>query len=331
VFVDFVKLCTGPDAPMYLRDFFKLDRQDDNAALRFLSSGTLQFLVNRHPELVGPIVYLFICGEVVDAYQNRKIGHDERVKMVLRARHFLDIWEKALNVTGHPISRHCISREAMDIMRIAYDGLVATYCDDLLRATEPLLPWLHSTEICEHTFAELRKVIKDFTALDFIYLVPGMEALLRTAMDEHNVLGARAQASGYAHTWCEQRDINLAVLMIFPNPNQMVDLNRIAYEEAVSVWAALEVNVNHLQTTVARMPEEDITRLPSFQASFPKELLGESLRDSTYDDKTQMLHNLAHYEEHSPGIDTDGRLLSATSGKKVVARWPMLTTWQRLL
>jgi hypothetical protein len=36
----------------------------------------------------------------------------------------------------------------------------------------PLLPWLHSTEACEHGFGEAWKVVKDFTMLDLIYIFP---------------------------------------------------------------------------------------------------------------------------------------------------------------
>jgi hypothetical protein len=306
LFQHFAKLCVGPNAPLYARDFFKLDRQDDNATLRFLSSGALRFLVDEHPDLVGPIIYLFVCGELIDAYQNRKISHDERVHMVMRTRFFFEIWEKVLNATSHPRDRHCISREALDIARIACDGLlglVSIYRDT--SDAEPLLPWLHSTEICEHTFAELRKLMKDFTALDFIYLVPGVEALLRASMENADVLNARARAAGYAHTWCEQRNIDLATLMHFPSQERIADIARLAYEEAASLWDALGVDVESLGDTTSQI------RLPSFLSSFPTE--DEEDEFDAGVDETRMLDELARHEEALSGIDTDGRLLAASA------------------
>ena len=72
-----------PGCPLYHRDVEKLDRQDDNAATRLFSAAALDFVVKQHPNRLGLAVYMFIAGEVVDAYQSRTISHLERVKMVL--------------------------------------------------------------------------------------------------------------------------------------------------------------------------------------------------------------------------------------------------------
>lgn len=80
-------------SPLYHRDVQKLDRQDDNAASRLFSAATLQFISDRHPQQLGLVVYLFIFSELCDAYQNRRITHDERIKMVLRAQYYLQLWE----------------------------------------------------------------------------------------------------------------------------------------------------------------------------------------------------------------------------------------------
>ncbi|CDO76140.1 hypothetical protein BN946_scf185027.g3 [Trametes cinnabarina] len=61
------------------------------------------------PEYIGLIVYLFIFGELVDAYQNRSISHRERIKMVLQAKFFLELWRKFLRRAGYPENHYCIS------------------------------------------------------------------------------------------------------------------------------------------------------------------------------------------------------------------------------
>lgn len=141
-------------SPLYKRDVEKVDRQDDNAATRLFSADTLQFLGANHPEWTGTIIYLFIFGELVDAYQNRSIPHEERVKMVLRTRYYLDAWEAFLEHSQYSSKQYLLSREAIDITHIVIEGylsLLYIHCDHLPELV-PLLPWLHSSEACEHIF-----------------------------------------------------------------------------------------------------------------------------------------------------------------------------------
>ncbi|CAJ0745830.1 7339_t:CDS:10, partial [Entrophospora sp. SA101] len=62
------------------------DKQDDNAALRtFHSNNLMQIPVNGNltEESIGLFVYLFVLGELCDAYLNRTIDHKTRIEMVL--------------------------------------------------------------------------------------------------------------------------------------------------------------------------------------------------------------------------------------------------------
>jgi len=59
--------------PLYRWDVHKLDRQDDNAVARLFSAATIEFLVEHHPDHLGEIIYLFVFGELIDAYQNRTL------------------------------------------------------------------------------------------------------------------------------------------------------------------------------------------------------------------------------------------------------------------
>jgi len=78
------------DGPLYNRDVEKLDRQDDAAATRLGSADTLQWLADHYPQLLGPIVYLFIFYELIDAYQSRTMKHIERAQLALRALFFME-------------------------------------------------------------------------------------------------------------------------------------------------------------------------------------------------------------------------------------------------
>ena len=164
---------TLPGCPLYHRDVEKLDRQDDNAATRLFSAAALDFVTKQFPDRLGLVTYLFVMGEIVDAYQSRTISHLERVKMVLRCRYFLRLWKRFLNVAGYAKSKHYISREADDILNTLIDGLIGLvyiYRDHLSGQRYPLLLWLHSTKICEHVFTECRKLVKDFSHLNFLYI-----------------------------------------------------------------------------------------------------------------------------------------------------------------
>lgn len=90
------------------------------------------------------IVYLFVFGELCDAYQNQQIGHDERIQLVLRAKLFLQLWERYLaHVSDGKKHLHFISREAVDICDFLIHGpvsLILVHCD-FIPETFPLLPW----------------------------------------------------------------------------------------------------------------------------------------------------------------------------------------------
>ena len=94
-------LAASATGPLYNRDVEKLDRQDDNAATRLFCANTLRWLVEHHDDQRGFIVYLFVIGETVDAYQNRHISHGERIKMLLRAMFFMEGWEEFVLKAGY--------------------------------------------------------------------------------------------------------------------------------------------------------------------------------------------------------------------------------------
>jgi hypothetical protein len=231
--------------PLYHRDVEKTDRQDDNAAIRTHSGSYIAYLAKYHPEKLGQIFYLFNNGELIDAYQNRKIPHIERVKMVLRAKFFYQMWKKFLKTAGYAEDRHYVSHQFGDIIDILVDGLIGLviiYRDHMDGEVYPLLPWLHSTEVCEHVFGECRKLIKDFTYLNFIYMIPRLMVLIRAAVNSGYAGDSKARASGYTHTYFDSEDINIAALSTFPSDNEIEEAAKQAWEEADSLFTALGVS-----------------------------------------------------------------------------------------
>jgi hypothetical protein len=158
--------------PLYHCDVHKLDPQDDNAAAPLFSIATVKFLIEHHPDYLGEIIYLFIFRELIDAYQNQTLANQERVKLALRARYFMDYWQSYLQTTGYSAKQYFLSCEATDIACYLIDGiigLVIVYRDHF-DGIFPLLPWLHSSETCEHVFGEPCQIVKNFTMLDFLYM-----------------------------------------------------------------------------------------------------------------------------------------------------------------
>jgi hypothetical protein len=125
MFPHVVLAAKGVGSPLFNRDVEKVDRQDDNAAVRLFSVETLKYFANNHPDFTGEIIYLFVFGELIDAYQNRCIPHAERLKLVLRARYFLDTWEAYLDQCGYQKQHYSFLEKQ------------PTLCGSLLRASLP--------------------------------------------------------------------------------------------------------------------------------------------------------------------------------------------------
>ncbi|KAH8913224.1 hypothetical protein BT69DRAFT_1306819, partial [Atractiella rhizophila] len=75
--------------PLLHRNIEGSDRQDDRSAARVFSALLLEHLVETRSEELGLIVYNFVHGELLDAWENRRLQLIERVEMALRAKFFL--------------------------------------------------------------------------------------------------------------------------------------------------------------------------------------------------------------------------------------------------
>jgi hypothetical protein len=257
------------DYPCYASDVDGLDRQDDAAALRYLSSATIEWTKTHFPNLRGFIIYLFIFGELVDAWQSRHIKHIDRVIMALRAWYFLQFWIEYLNHVELPLSRHCISHEAIDIMKTLIHsliGLIIIYRDHLPEEMHlPLLPWHHSTEVCEHFFGLMRQKMKDFSYRDFLYMVNPLHRLLRASM--HRKTDTKVRSSGYSHSWADNTGLDNEDLAIFPTDGEIAEAACAAFAEAEELFETLGVHVSVLKETL----RQSNTTTPVFSSQFTAE------------------------------------------------------------
>jgi hypothetical protein len=231
------------DTPLYWRDVDRLDRQDDRAAARLFSASFLEFCITQHGRTnVALPIYLFVFGELIDAYENRHIHHMDRIKMVLRMWFFKSIWKSFLQGAGYPETRYFISAAADDIVDILIHGLLGMIYiyRDHLEKPFPLLPWMHGSEANEHVFGLLRSLVTDFTMLDVLRLIPKLNVRLMAACRAKNVkVDFRRTAGGYSHTYFDADGIPLAVLSEFPSNHDIAHAASLAFEEANALWDLL--------------------------------------------------------------------------------------------
>jgi hypothetical protein len=288
-------------SPLYHRNVHKLDRQDDNAAARLFSAATIEFLIKYHPDYLGEIIYLFVFGELIDAYQNRAITHQEQVKLVLRARYFMDYWQSYLQSTGYSEKQYFLSQECTDISGYLIDGLIGLVLvyRDHFDSRFPLLPWLHSSETCEHVFGEARQIVKDFTMLDFFYMMTKLRVKLREAVLRGQSADFKACANGYCHTYFDSKGIDPLLLSTFPTDDDIQDTAQQAMEECESLVVLLGIDPTMLQNNITGLGP---VKLPAI-SSWYTESIDSSFDEDSEDDKDDKDGYFCH--DGSSDSDTD--------------------------
>ncbi|KAF6746318.1 hypothetical protein DFP72DRAFT_1017300 [Ephemerocybe angulata] len=218
MYADILNMAAADDTPLYQKDVINVDRQDDNAAARLFSAASLEWFQEHEPDKLGLIIYLFIMGELVDAYQNRFITISERVKMVLRAYFFLELWQTFLTQAGYSLAKHFVSHQCAAILKRIIFGF-------------------------------LKLLIKDFTMLDFYFMVPKLFILLREYIFRAHSSDGKARASGYSHTYADSRSLNLVALSLYITDAEFEEIAVAAYGEADSLMALLGAPAADLSDT----------------------------------------------------------------------------------
>ncbi|KAJ7467785.1 hypothetical protein B0H11DRAFT_2306121 [Mycena galericulata] len=268
-FEQMYSLAMQPDSPMYPRDWKNRDRMDDRAAARLSSADTLQQAAQEAKKNLGLVVYLFVFGDLIDAYQSRTLSHHKHAKIAIRAHIFLQTWRLYLKKAGYSEARHFISKKAFDIFEIlAGPGLSPSPTRPgprILLSPSPTRPdpspgfqagpdpnnttWFIASEPNEHSFAGLRDAFEDFTLQEAIITIPKLheklEADVRARM---NVSDLKKQASGYSHTYFTSDDIDFSLLASMPTDVDLSTAYGIAEEEVNCLWSLLSQELNDAPT-----------------------------------------------------------------------------------
>ncbi|PKY28443.1 hypothetical protein RhiirB3_391046 [Rhizophagus irregularis] len=96
------------------RDVLNVDKQDDGAAYRMFHSENLAQIIRLGTipsDMIGLFIYLFVLGELCDAYLNREIDHKARIHMDFYLDYPLFLWEYGTEALEHifGISRQVIA------------------------------------------------------------------------------------------------------------------------------------------------------------------------------------------------------------------------------
>ncbi|KAJ7834395.1 hypothetical protein B0H13DRAFT_2426922 [Mycena leptocephala] len=172
-----------------------------------------------------------------------------------------------------------LSHTPVDISRIIIEGYLALLYThrDHAGGFFPLLPWLHSSEACEHVFGEARRIVKDFSMLNLLYMIPKLKVKLRSAVLRAKSANGKACAAGYAHTYFDKTGIDIIALTTFPTDEEIPDIAHQAAEESDSLIALCGLGPSQMRSAAARMAPI----LPSINAWFEDE--SEDLSDTGSD------------------------------------------------
>ncbi|KAF9003744.1 hypothetical protein BDZ89DRAFT_1026523 [Hymenopellis radicata] len=220
------------NSPLYERDVIRSDKQDDNAAARVFSAAALESAIQNPDENLGLIVYLFVFGEFVDAFQSRVMPHRQRAKILLRTRLFMQTWKRVLKKQGYSEARYYISKQADDIFNITIDGLLGLMLihRNHLPKDVPLLPSKHATMGNEYSFSAMRGISPDFALAQAVLILPHIHATLLARMPSIPDDGT----------------INYALLSTFPTDCELTDEFHLAIEENTALWALVGVHMDLL-------------------------------------------------------------------------------------
>ncbi|CAG8654771.1 24961_t:CDS:2, partial [Gigaspora rosea] len=186
-------MCEQDDSILYKKDVINCDRQDDGASHRLFCSLLLNQVINSNISnniRYGLFVYLFVIGELIDAYQNRAISHIERARIAMMAYFFLKIWKSYIALVGlaNPnyisLEKNFLATQTFNILTSLAESLILliiSYRD--FYNSYPLLPWLHGSEGCEHFFGLCRQINNEFTFFDLLYMVSKVSYMYKAYMN----------------------------------------------------------------------------------------------------------------------------------------------------
>ncbi|KAJ7246708.1 hypothetical protein C8J57DRAFT_1241344 [Mycena rebaudengoi] len=224
--------------PLYIKDIFNPDKQDDGAARRLFANKLFKFLVTsngelRHPSLEGVFILTFVFGELFDAWMKRSMPHTERVVCVFRARHFLTIWRSNI-VNAESRYPDLFSKQSSFLADSSF-LILMRFCDQFILLilahlehyrNVPFMPWHHGTHFLEHFFGIARSFIADFSFGQLIEMYKHILIRVRIlASSQYNTKKEKDSNNGYVFDFVDSGLTTEEIAMLKDIPSR-ADIDR---------------------------------------------------------------------------------------------------------
>ncbi|KAK4699002.1 hypothetical protein P7C70_g7265, partial [Phenoliferia sp. Uapishka_3] len=249
-------------------DVLKTDKQDDAAARRTMLPQVLQSCLNADgtiiPEQRGLFGYLLILGEIFDAWFNRTMRIEERLKLCFRGLHFLRNWKKDVERLSklypglYSTTRGFLSTGANRILLRQCESLILliiSYRD--FYPDTPFCPWQISSAPLEHWFGLCRQLEREFSIGSLFEMVKNVDL-------RHHILSSgrfagkkeRSGRRGYDHQ-VDSDPLTAADLeahRTFPSKSTMDRIADEAWDEMATLSDWLGIPVPYLPLTSSAEP-----------------------------------------------------------------------------
>ncbi|GBC05191.1 hypothetical protein RclHR1_00610003 [Rhizophagus clarus] len=238
------------------RDVLNVDKQDDGAAYRMFHSDNLLQIIqaeNVPSDMIGLFIYLFVLGELCDAYLNRKIDHKARIRMVMRAFFFLKVWKDYIQRCGsihsskwYNMQHSIISMQSFEIfISMAESLIMLIMIHREYYPHYPLFLWEHGTEALEHIFGISRQVIADFNFYEFYKIQK--RVMYRDKISRAGLINTsrdRTSAGGYVFDidGTSLSHETIECLRTWPSEDDFKEAIRIGHSEAMSFAEYLQID-----------------------------------------------------------------------------------------
>lgn len=258
--------------PLWKRDVIKADRQSDNSARAIFSSANARWMHETcASENMASVVLITVLGRLIDAYENKTVAMEERIEAVLRAYYLIDIWKQFISSMGYSSQRHILSAQALDIINFLVVGFLQVHAilRDDYGGNYPFYPWLTGSTSCELTFGAARGVVKDFTALDWQYMVPKLTLKLRTLVsgrEKASIVRSEGYNYDLAGNAAKLAPAARTAALNFVSHDRIIAISRTAYAQARSIASMLDVDVMLFEQNLSTV------RLPSIVLAHVEEL-----------------------------------------------------------
>lgn len=252
-------MCEQDDSVLYKKDVINCDRQDDGASYRLFCSSLLSQVMNSNSSeniRYRLFVYLFVIGELIDAYQNRMILHLERARMAMIAYFFLMLWRsyilsaRSANSNYISLEKNFLATQTFNILTSLAESLILLIVSHRdFYDSYPLLPWLHGSEGCEHFFGLCRQINNDFTFSDLLYMVPKVSYIYKAYTNGtlNEVIKDKTSGVGYiAHYNTGTLAETINILRQWPSDDDLLCAVHEGYQQAWDLAKVLSmVNCNN--------------------------------------------------------------------------------------